>query len=268
MRFLNGTVLCCGALAGLLMAGTTAPVWQKSFTEWTDKDAQQIMTDSPWAKQMPMPAAARPGIAVLEPGANGAPSPTASLGNSSNTTSGTNMSVAGNPGSAGPADPGGLHNNQPQGQTPSAVNPSAPAPEPQHPIGVLWASAIPVRLAVLKLQSGVNTPTSGEIERVSKPRDNYVIAVMGMAAPDRDTDLVAMAAKASLMVKGKPAAIAASCTYRKIGNSDVYFFRFPRTTLAITDTDRQVEFKSVFGQTQIKQRFELKNMEYEGQLAL
>jgi hypothetical protein len=267
MRFLNGSILFSAALTGCLIAGPAAPVWQKAFNEWTAKDAQQIMKDSPWAKQMPMPAAARPGIAVIEPGANGAAPPSAALGNPSNTTAGTNMTVAGNPGSAGPADPNGLH-NLPNAQTPSGVTPNEPAPEPGTPISIIWASATPVRLAVLKLQSGVNAPTSGEIDRVSKPRDNYVIAVVGLAAPDTDTDLAALAAKASLAVRGKPGANAANCTYRKVGNANVYFFRFPRTNLTISGDDRQVYFKAMFGQAEIRHRFDLKSMQYQGQLAL
>jgi hypothetical protein len=178
------------------------------------------------------------------------------------------MTVAGNPGSAAPAEPTGQRTSMPQGQTPSAVTPTAPAPEPMRAISIVWASAKPVRLAVLKLQSGVNTPTQGEIERVSKQRDNYVIAVMGLAPPDRDTDPAALAAKAFLSVKGKPMVTAAICNYRKIGNADVYFFRFPRTGLPISGGDRQVEFKVSFGQAEIKHRFELKSMEYQGQLAL
>jgi hypothetical protein len=269
MGFLSGNrVFLLAACAGILAAGTSDAGWQKAFSDWTTKDAQQIMTDSPWAKQMPMPAAARPGIAVLEPGANGAPSPTASLGNPSNTTAGTNMTVAGNPGSAGPAEPAGERTSMPQAQTPSGVTPTAPAPEPMRAISIVWASAIPVRLAVLKLQSGVNAPTQGEIERVSKPRENYVIALMGLAPPDRDTDPAALATKAFLNVKGKPMVTAAACNYRKIGNADVYFFRFPRAGLLIGGADRQVEFKVMFGQAEIKHRFELKSMEYQGQLAL
>ncbi len=267
MRFLNGSILFSAAFAGFLLAGPVGPAWEKPFNEWTPKDAQEIMTNSPWAKEMPMPAAARPGIAVIEPGSNGAPPPTAALGNPSNTTAGTNMTVAGNPGSAGPADPNGLH-NLPATQSPSTVNQPAPAPEPARGLNIIWASAIPIRLAVLKLQSGVNVPTSGEIERVSKPRDNYVIAVIGLAAPDADTDVNSLASKASLMVKGKPAETAANCNYRKIGNADVYFFRFPRTGLPIAADDHQVEFKATFGQAEIKRRFEPKSMQYHGELAL
>ena len=267
MRCCRKIVLSWLGLAGLVIVGANLPVWHKPYQDWTDKDAQQIMTNSPWAKQLPMPAATRPGIAVVEPGSNGVPPPTASLGNPSNTTAGTNMSVAANPGSAGPADPSGTH-RLPSAQTPSGVAPETPAPEPGRPIHIVWASATPVRLAVLKLQSGPNAPTDGEIERVSKMRENYVIAVVGLGAPDRDTDTGALARDASLSVKGKPVVAAATCQYRRIGNADVYFFRFPRTSLPIDINDRQVEFKLRFGQAEIKHRFDLSNMEYEGKLAL
>jgi hypothetical protein len=176
------------------------------------------------------------------------------------------MTVAANPGSAGPAEPNGLH-TLPTTQSPSTVTANVPAPEPQT-ISIVWASARPVRLAVLKLQSGPNTPTSGEIERVSRVRDHYVIAVAGLSAPDRDTDLSALARQASLAVKGKPVVTAASCTYHRIGNADVYFFRFARISLPVTNEDRQVEFKTTFGKAEIKHKFELKSMQYEGQLAL
>ena len=265
MRSLNGSILFA-TIALTLTAGASTPAWQKAFTEWTAKDAQQVMSDSPWAHLMPMPAAARPGIAVLEPGSNGAPPPSAAMGNPANTTAGTNMTVAGNAGSAGPAEPNGLH-TMPNAQTPSGVTPTYPAPTPAS-ISIIWASATPVRLAVLKLNSGPNTPTEGEIERVSKPRDNYVIAIAGLAAPDGDTDVNTLAAKASLAVKGKQALPAASCSYRKIGNGNVYFFRFPRTGLPLVPGDRQVEFKAMFGQAEIKHRFDLKNMQFQGQLAL
>lgn len=47
MRKLSlGAALCALALAGVQAAG----VWEtKPFTEWTDKDVQLVLTDSPWA---------------------------------------------------------------------------------------------------------------------------------------------------------------------------------------------------------------------------
>jgi hypothetical protein len=265
MRIERSAVLL--TFAGALVFGAGASVWQKDFKNWTEKDAQTIMTDSPWAKQMPMPAYGRPGVVVVEPGQNGAPPPTATMGNPSNTTAGTNMSVAGNPGSAGPANPDGVH-NLPNSQTPSGVGEAAPAPVSQPPLTIVWASATPVRLAVLKLRREPNAPTDTEIENAMKERPNYVIAVMGLPAPEGGSDPKALAASAFLSVKGKPPAVAIDSSYRKIGNSDVYFFRFVRTSLPIAESDQQLEFRMTFGKMEIKRRFDLKEMRYQGQLTL
>ncbi len=257
-----------------LLFGSAAAIWQtKEFKNWTDKDAQNLMTDSPWAKQMPMPAGGRPGVVVIEPGANGATAPAASLGNPSNTTTGTNMAVAGNPGSAGPADPTGTHYSA---ATPSASNTPSPstvsgntgAPEPQSKLTIIWASAIPVRLAVLKLRSAGNTPTDDQIVNAMRPRPNYVIAVVGLPAPEGGSDPKALAKDAFLTVRGKSSLVANDSSYRRIGNSDVYFFHFSKASLPITAGDQQVEFKMTMGNMEIKRKFDLKDMQYQGQLAL
>ncbi len=260
-------LLSFAAAAICLLAAATATWPNKDFKQWTDKDAQAIMTDSPWAKQMPMPAFGRPGVVYLEPGANGAPPPSASLGNPSNTTTGNNMSVAGNPGSAGPADPTGTH-NLPNAPTVSSASGSTGAPVPLPPLTIIWASATPVRLAVLKLRMGANTPTDEEIQNANRVRPNYVIAVIGLPAPEGGSDPKALASRAFLTVKGKAPVAANDSTYRKIGNSDVYFFRFPRTSLPIAVSDQQVEFRMTMGKIEVKRRFDLKDMQFQGELTL
>lgn len=268
MRIKPGGFLLIFSLAGVLLFGAAAWPWQnKEFKQWTEKDAQAIMTDSPWAKQMPMPAYGRPGVVVLEPGQNGGAPPTASMGNPSNTTAGTNMTVAGNPGSAGPANPDGIHNPQPT-QSQSGVAETAPAPISQPPLTIIWASATPVRLAVLKLRSGANPPTDTEIENAKKERQNYVIAVVGLPAPEGGSDPKALAGSAFLTIRGKAPVVAVDSAYRKVGNSDVYFFRFARTSLPIATSDHQVEFKMTQGKIEIRKRFDLKEMQYQGELAL
>lgn len=250
------------------LAGPGTSVWQnKDFKTWTVKDAQVIMTDSPWAKHIPMPASGRPGVTVIEPGSNGATAPSASLGNPSNSTTGTNMTVAGNAGSAGPADPNGLHTLS-NTQTPSQVSPSAGAPEPQSGLTIIWASAAPPRLAVLKLRSAGNEPTETQIENASALRPNYVIAVAGLPAPEGGSDPKELATQAFLVVHGKAPLVANDSSYRRIGNSDVYFFHFTRNSLPITVNDGQVEFRMKMGQMELKKKFDLKAMQYQGQLAL
>jgi hypothetical protein len=258
-----------------LLAVSTVGVWSadnhgwqhKKFEEWTNEDAQAVMRDSPWAKRLPAPAGSRPPVTVLEPGANGAPPPSASLGNPQNTTTGTNMTVAGNSGSSGGADPNGLH-NLPNNTTPSGVPHSVGAPEIPQPITIIWASAAPVRLAILKLRSGTNPPSEAQISRAHEPHQYYIIAVSGLPAPETGSDPAAMAKNAFLSIKSKDPVRATDSNYRKIGDSDVYFFRFGRSALPLAVSDKEVEFKLIFGSIEVRRKFTLKDMQYGGELAL
>jgi hypothetical protein len=255
------------ASSGFALASVTAAWQTKNFRDWTDNDAQQIMRDSPWAKRIPMPAAGRPGMVTIEPGANGAPPPTAALGNSSNTTTGTNMTVAANAGSAGGADPTGQHTLSTT-QTPSGMTPSDGAPSVEPPLTIIWASAVPIRLAVLKLRSAGQPISDEQVAKAEAQRPNYVIAVVGLPAPDPMRDPQELAKDAFLSVKGKTAAMATRSDYRKIGASDVYFFHFPKANLPVSSVDQQAEFKMRMGSIEIKKKFDLKEMRYQGQPAL
>ncbi len=252
---------------GFALASVTAAWQSKNFRDWTDRDAQQIMRESPWAKRIPMPAAGRPGVVTMEPGANGAPPPTAALGNSSNTTTGTNMTVAANAGSAGGADPTGQHTLSTT-QTPSGMAPPAGAPSVEPPITIIWASASPIRLAVLKLRSAGQPISDEQISKAEAPRPNYVIAVVGLPAPDPMQDPKELAKDAFLSARGKTAEMATSSDYRKIGASDVYFFHFSKANLPLSSADQQAEFKMRMGTIEIKKKFDLREMQYEGQPAL
>ena len=261
---------CAGlAVVEMVLLGAVIGPWEKKdFKDWTTEDAELIMRKSPWAKEMPMPAAGRPGQMVLEHGDSGGPPPSGSLGNPSNTTTGTNMSAAGNPGSAGPADPSGTH-NLPTPHSPSTMSTSSGAPILHSNLTVVWASARPIRLAVLRLRSGSNTPADSELERVTRPWPDYVIAVSGLPAPiESELDPSKLKDNAFLSVKNKAPVVASRSDYRKIGNSDVYFFHFPKAALPIAASDRQVEFKMKMGKIEVKKKFELGEMHYQGELSL
>lgn len=133
---------------------------------------------------------------------------------------------------------------------------------------VIWASATPIRLAVLKLRSGENPTDDEQAARATEQRPNYVLAVVGLPAPDTDSDPKALAQNAYLQVGAKPPVRALDSNYRRIGDSDVYFFRFPRAELPITAADASVEFKMRMGKVEVKRKFELAQMQYKGQLAL
>jgi hypothetical protein len=257
-------LFACGAAC---WAASYAPWQNKDFKDWTDKDAQAVMTESPWAKQMPMPASARPNVMVIEPGSSVSSPPSASLGNASNTTTGATMSNPSIGGSNGPADANASH-NLPTTPSPSAVAANSGAPAPPSLLTVIWASATPVRLAVLKLRSGTNKPTDEQMAHASAERANYVIAVVGLPAPEGGSDPKALAQNAYLCPKGKAPVQAIDSDYRRIGNSDVYFFRFTRASLPISLADREIEFKMALDKIEVKKKFELEEMQYKGQLAL
>ncbi len=259
--------LICFASVTALVTATNTPWLTKEYQNWTREDALSLMTHSPWAKSLPMPSSGRPDVMVLEPGSNVSSPPAASLGNPANTTTGANMSVPSIGGSDGPAQSNGLH-TLPSAATPSGISRNTGAPEAPAVITVIWASAAPVRLAVLKLHSGANLPTEAEIHHALNPRPHYVIAVVGLPAPAPGSDPKALATVAFLSVKGKPALAAMDSDYRRIGNSNVYFFRFDRNALPLSAADGAVEFKTKIAGIDLKKKFELAEMQYKGQLAL
>lgn len=252
--------------AVILLSGSGSPWAAKDFKAWTRDDALSLMTDSPWAKPMPMPAIGRPSVMVMEPGSNVNSPPAASLGNPANTTSGANMSIPSIGGANGPAQ--SADTRSPRAPTQSGISANTGAPEPPAVVTVIWASAAPVRLAVLKLRSAENPPADAEISHALAPRSHYVIAVVGLPAPEPGSDPKALAVGAFLAVKGKPPLQAADSDYRKIGSSDVYFFRFERASLPLSAADHDVQFRTTIGRVQIKKKFDLGEMQYQGRLAL
>jgi hypothetical protein len=144
--------------------------------------------------------------------------------------------------------------------------PSVGAPEQAPPLTVVWASATPVRLAILKLRSGSNQPTEAQLANAHKANEFYVVAVSGL--PVSDFDPKTLSDKAFLVVKGRPQEKAVESSYRQIGTSDVYFFRFRREGFPITVADKEVEFKVSVGSVEVKRKFSLRDMKYDGNLAL
>lgn len=253
---------------GIVMTAATNPSWlNKEFKDWSRQDALSLLTGSPWAKNLPMPSSGRPAVMVMESGLNVSSPPPASLGNPANTTTGANMSVPSVGGSDGPANTNGARGVS-TAPTPSGISPNAGAPEPPSVITVVWASAAPVRLAVLKLHSGADLPTEAQVLHALNPRPHYVIAVFGLPPPEPGSDPKRLAPASYLSVKGKPPLPAADSDFRRIGNSNVYFFRFERSSLPLSLADSAVEFKSEIAGIEIKKRFDLSQMQYKGQLAL
>jgi hypothetical protein len=149
--------------------------------------------------------------------------------------------------------------------TPSTRSQSTGAPAIQPIVTIIWASALPVRMAELKLRTH-GQPTDAELQNLQRPRDHYVVVVLGLPAPDDLAQVNALASTASLDSHGKSIPCLTS-DFRNMNERNVYIFRFPKTpTLALDD--REVEFRVTLGRMLLKKKFELRDMQYQGKLAL
>lgn len=234
-------------------------------TAWSLADAQGLMNNSPWAKRQPVPAAGRPAMTVVEAGNAGAPSPSASLGNAANANTGPDLSNGIGSAAASTSDP--VHSLNASAK-PSGIANAIGAPVVQPPILVLWASAAPIRLAILKLRSDGKPVSKEAVAERLVTRDHYTIAVSGLPLPEDTLDMKKLAAHSSLRKKDGTAVPALDCSHRRIGDSEVLFFRFERGRFPIATSDGEVEFRTTLGSMEVKQVFRLSSMQYRGKLAL
>lgn len=154
------------------------------------------------------------------------------------------------------------------GQTPQAG--AEPTPPLGTPVVIEWESAVPVRLAELKLKAGDSQPSQADVEQAKRPVDSYMIAIIGVPGPPQQGDEKELVAAATITPKKKQAIQATSVKEQPMsGGTRAIIFAFPKTQ-PITEDDKTVEFRMVKGPlpTDVKQNFKLKDMHYDGKLAL
>jgi len=243
-------------------ASTTFLLWasdswlNKDYKDWTEKDASALLTESPWAKVIPLPSTDRPSQVVYEGPPDAGPRSASWTGpNTANpAVTGSNQGTEGE----SPARPSVL--------TPAGLAQPTGAPAIQPTVTIIWASALPVRLAELKLRTHGTPPTGAQMQAATKPRENYVIVVVGLPEPENLAQVNALAPAASLDSSSKVLPCSRS-EFRKINGRNIYIFRFPKSSTFTVD-DREVQFRVTLGRMQIKKKFELRDMQYQGKLAL
>jgi hypothetical protein len=231
-----------------------ADFWQsKPYTEWTDKEVQKLLSNSPWSKE----------VVVSLGGAGGGG--TGKGGRSK----GGGGGGGGDAGFDGPAmGSGGGNAGTKGGQSVSEVGGGTPSGgTPTMNLVVSWRTALPLREAIAKQKHPEDAATSPEAKKlIEEPQKWYILVVSGLPArmgrggPEMKEMLLK---NTSLSIKGKEPIVPEDL--QSSGSSAI--FLFPKT-VAIDMDDKEVEFSTKLGQTQVRTKFKLKDMVFNGKLDL
>jgi len=232
-----------------------ADSWQnKPMADWSDKDVQKILSNSPWAKVINvstgglMDSGTGPERGGRFGGDDSQPRPGA-----------TQM-----PGASSGAPGGNVPSRDLDGGLDSQAASSIP-------VTVVWESALPVRQALARRKYGAEAGTSPEAQKFLDQNGSYVIAVAGI--PDALAQASAARGKAALLagtnlsVKGKPPLNATGVEVGPPGKVVEVIFTFAKTAPFSMD-DKDIEFSTQFGAVAVRYKFRLKDMLYQGKLEL
>ena len=235
---------CVIIAAALVMAAD--PAWKsKPAAEWTEEDAEQVLTASPWSKMINAVITRRLTEEELrEAGQMGQPR---GIGNDNVDVKGTGPKVSLNPFTGAGGNDRSIR-SLPQGIA----------------LRLRWENALPVRLAELK---------GREIEPPTSEGDGYRIAVYGLPFPDADIrkDLKQLAQPlknlAALKREGKKDVKPVKVDVFQQESGMVVVYLFPLSA-EITRQDGHIQFEAQIGRIVVAQNFDLSEMEFMGKLEL
>ena len=236
-------------LASLSVAALwAADFWEaKSYTEWSAKEVEKVLNRSPWAQNatIRMVESFGPGVGGgLGRGGRGGPGGAYGSGGGGRGGGGFGGGRGGRAGGMG---------------------------KPQMTAVVRWFSALPVKQASVKLRYGIEAATAADgLSYINREEPNYVVSVTGLPGrmagfmqrtPDRIKE------NTSLHRKGKEPILPADLQITtQMEETDLYFV-FPKTD-PITLDDKDVEFLMKTERMEIKRKFKLKKMVFDGELSL
>jgi hypothetical protein len=229
-------------------------------SQWTGLDVHQILNNSAWAKTLKM--------------------------NFYNTGPGIGSQTAGNgPNNSGPVGTGGMGRRGMGGGRSGGTygsgggsRPPADSKSPPEEVTIQWQSALVIRLAAAK-KAGETTDAAA-----FKPLDEYIIALIGLpmtavggrgASADSDSTLTQedeqriqehVKSSASILRSGHdpltPTKV--ELDQGKDGRMLIHFSK----SAPINVNEKSLEFHLDLGRTQIRKKFPLKDMEYQGKLEI
>lgn len=279
-------MICRRSLLASLAAAFPLPVraadpWTKPPAEWSEKDVQKVLFDSPWSKSVSITLSSGMPMGGGRGGRGG-------RGGGGGGMSGGMPDASVGAGSEGVTGGGRAGMGEGMGGT------MAPSIQFQ----IRWQSAKPVKIATMRARMGAEAETSPQArEFIEREEPDYVIAVMGppmgppeggarpgpgsregaapakgdAAAQDRRGNpeqwLASLKENSWLAWKGHEKLHPSSVVIPAGGPRGVLIFHFPKDH-PIELEDKEVEFCMRRGSMEVKKKFRLKDMVYEGKLAL
>jgi hypothetical protein len=231
-----------------------ADFWSKPSSEWSDKDLQKMMSNSPWAhsESVPMSGPAPPSVgggrAAVDDTA--APAPISAGGGGGGGGRGGGRGGGGGGGADVPVGGGGGSMN----------------------IVARWQSARMIKEAAVRLRFGVKAESSDEAKQMLAQEDpNYVIVLTGtirsLMRGNPETLKKALMEASSLSVKGKPPVKPVDIQIGGDRRSADIVMQFPRSAAFSLD-DKEVDFATKLADVSLKYKFKLKDMAVNGKLEL
>ena len=229
----------CTRIAMVALASVTL-LWaggfceKKAYSDWNEKDLKKMFNNSPWAKQVSISMGGGMGGGMGGRGGGGR---------------------GGGGGGLGGGGGGGYGGG---------------APRPSMNLVIRRSSSLPVKQAMVKMQFGSEAETAKEAQDIlARPETHYVVTVSGLPArmarmaqnPER------IQQSAFLVRKHKPDLGAEHVQVIPTKQSVDLHLAFPRTE-PITLEDKNVELKLALGPIQVKKKFKLKDMVFDGDLSL
>jgi hypothetical protein len=215
----------------------------KQVPDWTDQDAKQVLSDSPWVKTV-TPTLTQ---AQQQPRRFGGPG----MGRRGGFGFPGGYPGGGNGGGGYPSG-----SSYPSGNRQDDSNTQLPK------LTLRWESALPIREAELKTRDN-NAPTVDS--------DHYAIAVYGVPSRFTTGDQQKLADQfkkdAALKRDGKKDLKPSSVQVLQRDDGAVVVYLFPRTK-EITAEDRRVEFDAKMGRLEASESFFTEDMNYQGKLQL
>ncbi len=252
MKISRARMLCILGLSPLLaLAGD---FWSKPYTEWTPEDVIRMLSNSPWAQEATAQTRMDRGDRGQRSGRGGGMGGGGGMGR----VGGINGPMGGG-GPLGTGNGGGGMGGG-RGSGRGDDNTGGPVRMPDVRTTVRWESALPVRQALAKRMDAELTEES----------PSYIIAVAGLPRRSRtdedDPDrLEQIRIATTLSAKGRSGLAPQKLELAKDGSTLLFVFRRDEP---FSLDDKEVEFVTKMGPMELKRKFKLKDMVYQGKLAL